>query len=189
MQSSSVNSSDNSAINKLNDAQNFIPESSKKWNSSVSFEERQIYESYLELKNSFQASLEYLPKTFHPEKDDYQQKVSLILIGFMVLAGFVLFLDLIFLIMRFCCKKCVGPIKSSQVTRGYRNFTWILMGNAVIKFTLLIFSWLTYFFDYCIHIFIDIFYKDKVRNKIFLFVFIKHNYDKFYFFPKLKFPF
>lgn len=90
-----------------------------------------MYESYLDLKNSFQASLEYLPKTFHPEKDDYQQKVSLILIGFMVLAGFVLFLDIIFLIMRFCCKKCVGPIKSSQVTRGYRNFTWILMGKKI----------------------------------------------------------
>lgn len=97
-----------------------------------------MYESYLDLKNSFQASLEYLPKTFHPEKDDYQQKVSLILIGFMVLAGFVLILDLIFLIMRFCCKKCVGPIKSSQVTRGYRNFTWILMGKKIYKKILII---------------------------------------------------
>jgi hypothetical protein len=128
LQSSTLSSTDNST-SKLNSGQNFIPESSKKWNSSVSYEERQNYESYLDLKNSFQSSLEYLPKTFHPEKNDYQQKVSLILFAFMVLAGFVLFLDLIFLIMRFCCKKCVGPIKSSQVTRGYRNFTWILMGT------------------------------------------------------------
>lgn len=106
-----------------------IPESSKKWKSLVSYEDRTVYEAMLIMKDSFQASLEVLPKSFQPEDESYIKHVAVIAIGFSVFAGIALVLIGLFLVLRFCCNKCVGPIKSSQVTRAYRNITWFLMSK------------------------------------------------------------
>ena len=106
-----------------------IPESSKKWKSRVIYEERQEYEKMLKMKNSFQASLSFLPKSYMPESKEYLSKVSMIALVFLVLSGLFFVLIIIFLILRFCCNKCKGPVKTSQVTRAYRNITWFLMSK------------------------------------------------------------
>ena len=124
---SSDTSNNNSTFNPSDQVS--IPESSKKWTSKVSYEERQQYESMLLLKKSFQGSLNFLPISFHPESSEYVAKVGIILEGFIAISLFVLTLIILYLIMRFGCKKFIGPIKSSQVTRSYRNLTWILMSK------------------------------------------------------------
>ncbi len=110
------------AINQL-----AVPESSKKWKSTVKYEERNEYEKLLKQKASFQISLSFLPKAYKPESADYLKTVASIILVFCVIAAFSFVLFTIFLILRFCCKKCVGPIKASQVSRAYRNVTWFLM--------------------------------------------------------------
>lgn len=107
-----------------------VPESSKKWVSELTYEDRVAYEGMLKMKNSFQASLEFLPKDFHPEDSQYRTQVSKISLVFIVFGAIVLLPILLFVILRFACKKCVGPIKASQVTRTYRNLTWLIMSKA-----------------------------------------------------------
>lgn len=106
-----------------------IPESSKKWTSNLTTDERQQYESMLDMKNSFKISLTFLPKSFRPDDLQYKiniQKVIGIFLGFAIVTILLIF---IFMILRFCFKKCVGPVKSSQVTRAYRNITWLIMSK------------------------------------------------------------
>ncbi len=106
-----------------------IPESSKKWTSNLTTDERQQYESMLDMKNSFKISLTFLPKSFRPDDLQYKiniQKVIGIFLGFAIVTILLIF---IFMILRFCFKKCVGPVKSSQVTIAYRNITWLIMSK------------------------------------------------------------
>lgn len=111
-----------------------VPESSKKWKSQVPYDERAAYEQMLKLKQSFQASLSFLPSSFQPQNSQYTVDVAKISIIFLAIGGVILLLIFIFLILRFCCKKCMGPIKASQITRTYRNFTWFVMSKFYLIF-------------------------------------------------------
>lgn len=106
-----------------------IPASSKNWNSSLTLEERNQYELMINLKSSFAVSLEFLPKTFEPESAQYLIDVGKISFGFGIIAGFVLLLVFFYLMLRFCCKKCIGPVKTSQVSKKYKKITWVLLSK------------------------------------------------------------
>jgi hypothetical protein len=110
-----------------------IPESSKIWVSNLEKEQRNQYESMLEKKNSFKISLFFLPKTFRPDDTTYQRDVQKVVILFLAIATLITILILVFLILRFGFKKCLGPTKSSHVTRGYRNVTWLVMSKSFLK--------------------------------------------------------
>lgn len=107
------------------------PESSKNWKSLISYEDRKYYENLLLIKKSFQVSLPFLPQEFHPESKTYFDQINSILIGFLIVSGVITSLVFFYLVMRFCCNKCIGPIKSSQITKSYRNITWILMSKLI----------------------------------------------------------
>jgi len=83
----------------------------------------------IDLKNSFASTLTYLPQHFEPENPEYLQRVFQIMVNFFYAVGAIGFLVLVYLVLRFCCKKCVGPVKMSQITRSYRNTTWIILSN------------------------------------------------------------
>lgn len=86
----------------------------------------------LRMKNSFAAQIGLPPKTFRPEDLDYLTKVARIAIAFTIASFIILALIIAFCILRFGFKKCMGPIKMSQVTRSYRNITWIVMSNILL---------------------------------------------------------
>jgi hypothetical protein len=100
-----------------------------KWNSKLTEGERLSYKKMINLKNSFAASLPYLPQFFQPEDPKYLEKVFQIMINFFYFVGSIAFLILIYLVLRFCCKKCQGPTKMSQITRSYINYTWIILSK------------------------------------------------------------
>jgi hypothetical protein len=110
------------------------PELSKNWKSLISYEDRKYYEDLLLIKKSFQVSLPFLPQEFHPESKTYYDQINTILFGFLIVSGVVTLLVLTYLAMRFCCNKCIGPIKSSQITKSYRNLTWIFMSTYYFNF-------------------------------------------------------
>ncbi len=83
----------------------------------------------LELKFSLQTSLEFLPKRFEPESPDYLLEIGHIVALFVAFGGVILFLIICFLVLRFGFNKCTGPKKTSQITKGYRNITWVLMSK------------------------------------------------------------
>jgi hypothetical protein len=115
----------------------FIPEASKRWISLITAEERRKYEEMIKLKNSFAISLGFLPKSFSPENPEYFKNVSQIVKLMSLIAGFFLALVIIFLVIRFGFKKCVGPTKVSQVNKNYRNTTWIIFSkNIYLLFSL-----------------------------------------------------
>ena len=82
----------------------------------------------LDLKTSFTGSLSFLPTSFTPEKEDYWKNLNLIIGVFGIIAAFPFGFVVFYLIVKFVCKKCRGPEKVSQVTRVYRNISWILFG-------------------------------------------------------------
>ena len=98
------------------------------WNTSLSDTQRGEYKTMLDLKTSFTGSLSFLPTSFTPEKEDYWKNLNLIIGVFGIIAAFPFGFVVFYLIVRFVCKKCRGPEKVSQVTRVYRNISWILFG-------------------------------------------------------------
>ena len=122
----------NSNTNNGNDSdsnESSITSSLSPWNSNLTLVERNAYRKMINLKDSFASGLPYLPQFFQPENPQYLAQVFLIMIDFFYFMGAVSILIFFYLVLRFCFKKCVGPIKMSKVTRGYRNFTWILFSN------------------------------------------------------------
>lgn len=117
---------------------NLASSSSNIWESSLTEEQRQEYEAMLELKTSFSGSLSFLPTSFSPEKSNYWTNLNYIIIVFTIIGAFPLGFILFYLVVRFVCKKCRGPEKVSQVTRVYRNVSWVVFGiSAVTLITLL----------------------------------------------------
>ena len=98
------------------------------WNTSLSDTQRDEYKTMLDLKTSFTGSLSFLPTSFTPEKEDYWKNLNLIIGVFGIIAAFPFGFVVFYLIVKFVCKKCRGPEKVSQVTRVYRNISWILFG-------------------------------------------------------------
>lgn len=83
----------------------------------------------LVLKNSFKKSFKTLPQSFRVEDSKYITSIGQVTFAFSAFGFIILFLILIYIALRFCCKKCVGPIKINQITRTYRNITWVLMSK------------------------------------------------------------
>ena len=98
------------------------------WNTTLSDTQRDEYKTMLDLKTSFTGSLSFLPTSFTPEKEDYWKNLNLIIGVFGIIAAFPFGFVVFYLIVKFVCKKCRGPEKVSQVTRVYRNISWILFG-------------------------------------------------------------
>ena len=100
--------------------------SNSKWESKLTQEERDKYYEMIELKESFAASMSFLPKNFSPEMQSYWTSLDYVVYIFLGIGAFPFAFVLFYFIVRFWCKKCRGPEKASQVTKSYRNITWIL---------------------------------------------------------------
>lgn len=90
------------------------------------------HQSWLEIKNTIERDdsiLKNLPKTLRIEDPDYYSGLLKINIVFFIFAGVILLLIFIYLLLRFCCKKCIGPVKNSQVTKSYKQTTAALTSN------------------------------------------------------------
>jgi hypothetical protein len=95
---------------------------------------------------AFGASLNLPINSFQPQNKEYQENVSGIALIFLILSGVILGLVIMFMILRLGLKKCVGPIKASQVTKAYRNITWILLVGALASLIAVYSVLLTYSF-------------------------------------------
>ena len=109
------------------------------YESSLSPEERNAYEEIIKLKRSFSTTMSYIPQNFTPEKPKYWEELDYLVIVFIIIAFIPLIVICIYLILRFVCKKCAGPKKLKQVTKIYRNITWLIMISFSIT-TLILFS-------------------------------------------------
>ena len=81
----------------------------------------------IKLKESFKRTFQSLPKSFRIEDFDYIYSVGQVASAFIIFGLSILFFIILYLILRFGCKKCVGPVKASHVTRFYRNLTWFIL--------------------------------------------------------------
>ena len=102
-------------------------ESDSSYENTLSEEDRTSYEEMIQLKRSFSSTMDYIPQSFSPETETYWKQLNHLLIIFVIIAIFPLIFILFYLFMRFVLKKCAGPKKIKQVTKTYRNFTWIIM--------------------------------------------------------------
>ena len=99
----------------------------KKYQSNLTQEEREKYEEEIDLKRSFSATIDKVYDSFCPEKDDYWDGLNYITFMFFIISLFPIGLILIYLFLRFLCKKCSGPRKATDITRFKRNCTWIVL--------------------------------------------------------------
>lgn len=97
------------------------------YESQLSEAERQVYLEIVNLKRSFSSATSYIPQSFAPETKEYWKKLNFLVLIFIVIAFFPFIFIIFYFIVRFCCKKCTGPKKVSQVTKVYRNLTWVIM--------------------------------------------------------------
>lgn len=100
--------------------------SNSKWNSNLTIEERDAYYEMIKLKQSFAASMSFLPRNFSPEMESYWSSLDYVVYIFLGIGAFPFAFVIFYFIVRFWCKKCRGPEKASKVTKSYRNITWIL---------------------------------------------------------------
>lgn len=98
-----------------------------KYKSNLTNEEREQYEEMIDLKQSFSASLDSVSVSFSPEKQSYWDGLNHITLVFFLLSLFPIAIIIIYLLLRFLCKKCSGPRKATDITRFYRNSTWVFM--------------------------------------------------------------
>src|SRR3569833_2223369 len=90
-----------------------------------------IFKVMISQNKAFSASLKIHFNSFSPETGRYKEQIYPIAFVFLIFAGVILFLTLCYMLLRLVFKKCVGPIKASQVTKGYRNISWILLVGAL----------------------------------------------------------
>ena len=109
------------------------------YENTLTKEERTPYEEKVVLKRSFSSTMSYIPQSFSPEKEKYWKDLNSLLIVFTIIAIFPTVFIIFYLVMRFYFKKCAGPKKLKQVTKIYRNSTWIVMIVSSIS-TLVLFS-------------------------------------------------
>ena len=96
------------------------------YENTLTKEERTPYEEKVALKRSFSSTMSYIPQSFSPEKETYWKDLNSLLIVFTIIAIFPTVFIIFYLVMRFYFKKCAGPKKLKQVTKFYRNSTWIV---------------------------------------------------------------
>ena len=104
-----------------------ITTNGNKYDSIITNEERVNYEKMIELKQSFTASLNSVSASFTPEKQSYWDGLNHIIFVFFMLSLFPIAFIIIYLLLRFLFKKCSGPKEESDITRFYRNSTWVLI--------------------------------------------------------------
>ena len=97
------------------------------YENTLTKEERTPYEEKVVLKRSFSSTMSYIPQSFSPEKEKYWKDLNSLLVVFTIIAIFPTVFIIFYFVMRFCFKKCAGPKKIKQVTKIYRNSTWIIM--------------------------------------------------------------
>lgn len=97
------------------------------YKSTLTQEEREPYEEILSLKRSFATTMSYIPQSFAPEKEEYWDALTYLVVIFVIIALFPTIFVIFYLIMRFVLRKCVGPRKVSEVNKMYRNITWFIM--------------------------------------------------------------
>ena len=104
----------------------FTNSNNNKYKSDLSQEDREKYESMIDLKKSFSASMD-LVQSFCPEKDNYWSSLNHVTLVFFLVSLIPIIFIIIYLLLRFVAKKFTGPRKASDITRLYRNSTWVLM--------------------------------------------------------------
>ena len=109
------------------------------YENTLTQEERNSYEEIIKLKRSFSSTMSYIPQSFSPEKETYMEQLNYLLIVFVIIAVFPIVFIIFYLFMRFVLKKCTGPRKLKQVTKVYRNVTWIIISVSSLL-TLVLFS-------------------------------------------------
>ena len=109
------------------------------YENTLTKEERTPYEEKVVLKRSFSSTMSYIPQSFSPEKEKYWKDLNSLLVIFTIIAIFPTVFIIFYFVMRFCFKKCAGPKKIKQVTKMYRNSTWIVMIVSSLA-TLVLFS-------------------------------------------------
>ena len=97
------------------------------YESTLTKEERTPYEEKVVLKRSFASTMSYIPQSFSPEKEKYWKDLNSLLVVFTIIAIFPTVFIIFYFVMRFHFKKCAGPKKIKQVTKFYRNSTWVIM--------------------------------------------------------------
>jgi hypothetical protein len=100
--------------------------------SKLSQEERENYEKYLDQEKSFKKSLDFLSYNFEPETSKYWKSLNKIILAFFIVSIFPLLFIIFYLVVRFIFNKCHGPEKPSEISRFYRNLTWILLFGSMI---------------------------------------------------------
>lgn len=111
------------------------------YENTLTQEERESYEEIIELKRSF-SSMKYIPQSFSPEKEKYWKELNSFLILFIIIAMVPTAFIIAYLFLRFVLKKCEGPKKIKQVSKNYRNITWVIMvissGTTLVLFSIII---------------------------------------------------
>ena len=97
------------------------------YESQLTDKEREKYEDMIKIKRSFSASMDDVYDSFNPEKEDYWKGLNSITFLFFIFALIIIIVIIIYLILRFCFKKCSGPRKATDISRGYRNSAWVFM--------------------------------------------------------------
>ena len=129
----------NPKISSLGILISLVESEDSSYENTLTQEERESYEEIIQLKRSFSSGLSYIPQSFSPEKETYWEELNYFLIVFIIIAIFPIAFILFYLFMRFVLKKCTGPRKIKQVTKNYRNITWIIMVISSVT-TLVLFS-------------------------------------------------
>ena len=105
----------------------FIMINENKYQSSLTREEREKYEEMIDLKRSFTSSMNKVYEIFSPEKEGYWKGLNSVTFLFFTFSLILIIIIIIYLVLRFFFKKCSGPRKATDITRCYRNTSWVLM--------------------------------------------------------------
>lgn len=94
-----------------------------------------IKKNWTVFKNTFEKQDDLLKNFFIPfqiEQPEYRKAILKTGVMFFGLAIIVFVFIICFFILRLGFKKCTGPSSIKQITRGYRNVSWILFGKYLL---------------------------------------------------------
>ena len=111
--------------------------SDNKFISQLTNDERQKYEEMIDSKRAFSASMNKVYKSFNPEREGYWKGLNYVTLLFFYISLVLIVAIIFYLILRFLLNKCPGPKKATDITRCYRNTSWVLMGISTITVIIL----------------------------------------------------
>ena len=103
-----------------------------KFISKLSNEEREKYEEMIDSKRAFSASMDKVYKSFSPEREGYWNGLNSVTLLFFYISLVIIVAIIFYLLLRFLFKKCKGPKNATDITRCYRNTSWVLMGISTV---------------------------------------------------------